>query len=795
MANDREIVIRISADGTAAIAGIRGVGDATGDLGNRTTSVTQSLKSNWLAVAGGITAAYLALGKIWDTMEAAAQLQERMENLDRLTSQYGTTAEGLVGVISANSRGLIGMKDAAEVATDALSKGFTPEQIARMSKYAETLADTSAQTMTTSEAFRTMEQALIGARERGVMRMFGATIDLEAALGKQVGTMTKAEKVQALYTLAMEAAEKRQKALGEGTDSAADRMERFTNSLAQAKFFAGQLILVIGQPLMAVFNVALTFAYGLAGGILAVVATIARLTDELGVTQDRADEIQKRSDRMFTSAATQALQAKENLAAAFDQLKNLGSLSSGAKGAGGLGSIGGDAGENQKQLDKLLELMRKYAAEREEINGAALDRELIKLNAWYDEQTQALKDLNAGKEHYLQLYAVYSDKFDATALARAAKIAEEEMKVWEERRDASIKLEAERVDRMIEEDERLARHQGEMRIATAAAYGTTETDQIRMKAELEQRVLDIRAAGVLMKITDEMTEQEIFSLLEQSAAIHAQIATLKEKEVNDLDARRVVLEREITDLKRQQRDLLFEQDAARTQEAFSKIGGAEFGQNLGVVSAINEGQDQYTKDFEQWSALQDQKIMYLEEIGASEQQIKDAYREYDLQQEAMVNQQKIAMASATFGMLGSLATSLYNLQGQKGGAAFELMKAYRIGETAMNTYSAAVGAYNAMASIPIVGPALGAAAAAAAIAFGMAQVNAIRSMKPGGGVTGSVSAGVPSLSSVTSAPAAKEESKPTPIVNVHIYGNVVSQDEFAREIIPYITKAVSDGAQ
>ena len=241
--------------------------------------------------------------------------------------------------------------------------------------------------------------------------------------------------------------------------------------------------------------------------------------------------------------------------------------------------------------------------------------------------------------------------------------------------------------------------------------------------------------------------------------------------------------------------MLFDQQAARAQEAFSKIGGNEFGTNLTTVAGIAAGQDQYTKDFDAWSKLQDQKIMYLEEIGASEQEIKDAYREYDLQQEAMAQQQKVAMGAATFGMLGSLATSLYDMQGKQGGAAFEAMKAFRIGETLMNTYSAAVGAYNALASIPYVGPALGAAAAAAAIAFGMAQVASISSMKPGGGPAsasvGGLGGGTPSI---PSAPApATQETISSPTVNIHIYGNVVDHDKFARELVPAITKAVADG--
>ena len=291
------------------------------------------------------------------------------------------------------------------------------------------------------------------------------------------------------------------------------------------------------------------------------------------------------------------------------------------------------------------------------------------------------------------------------------------------------------------------------------------------------------------------TNAQLLEILGKEAVLQDQIASSKALEAVELSARRVEVEAKIADLMREQRDLLFEQQTARTQEAFGKIGGSEFGQNLGVVSAINAGEDPYTQDFKRWSDLQDQKIMYLEEIGASEQQIKDAYREYDLQQEAMVNQQKVAMGAATFGMLGSLATSLYNMQGKQGGAAFEAMKAFRIGETLMNTYSAAVGAYNALASIPYVGPALGAAAAAAAIAFGMAQVSAISSMKPGGGPAsasvGGLGGGAPSI---PSAPApATQETISSPTVNVHIYGNVVDHDKFARELVPAITKAIGDG--
>lgn len=64
--------------------------------------------------------------------------------------------------------------------------------------------------------------------------------------------------------------------------------------------------------------------------------------------------------------------------------------------------------------------------------------------------------------------------------------------------------------------------------------------------------------------------------------------------------------------------------------------------------------------------------------------------------------------------------------GKAAKAAQAVQKAQTLYQIGVNTYSAAMGAYTALAGIPIIGPALGVAAAAAAIAFGgqmMAGVN------------------------------------------------------------------------
>lgn len=89
-------------------------------------------------------------------------------------------------------------------------------------------------------------------------------------------------------------------------------------------------------------------------------------------------------------------------------------------------------------------------------------------------------------------------------------------------------------------------------------------------------------------------------------------------------------------------------------------------------------------------------------------------------------QLNLASAKTFFGHM----SALMNTSSKK---MFEIGKAAAIAETIVNTHAAAMGAYKALASIPYVGPFLGAAAAAAALAAGAVQISAIRPQSIGGG--------------------------------------------------------------
>ena len=93
-------------------------------------------------------------------------------------------------------------------------------------------------------------------------------------------------------------------------------------------------------------------------------------------------------------------------------------------------------------------------------------------------------------------------------------------------------------------------------------------------------------------------------------------------------------------------------------------------------------------------------------------------------------QSKVDMIQQAFSMMSQGFLNVAQMGGKYSKQAFGVYKSIKIAETIIATYSSAQKAYSAMADIPYVGPALGVAAAAAAVASGMAQVQAIRAAEP-----------------------------------------------------------------
>jgi hypothetical protein len=119
---------------------------------------------------------------------------------------------------------------------------------------------------------------------------------------------------------------------------------------------------------------------------------------------------------------------------------------------------------------------------------------------------------------------------------------------------------------------------------------------------------------------------------------------------------------------------------------------------------------------------------------------------YEIQRSAVKRKEtqfQLGLAASGFNSMSTIADAFYQLSGKKNKTAFKAYQVVKSGETVVSTGSAAMKAYDSMVGIPFVGPGLGVAAAAAAIAAGAVQLQSIWSASPDGGSSsvGTISGG------------------------------------------------------
>lgn len=152
------------------------------------------------------------------------------------------------------------------------------------------------------------------------------------------------------------------------------------------------------------------------------------------------------------------------------------------------------------------------------------------------------------------------------------------------------------------------------------------------------------------------------------------------------------------------------------------------------------------------SITEEERTNLLKQQSDNRQAIIQAEANYDVAITEATNKkkQKIwqvynATVQSTANVFGGVADAVGAIWGEQSEAA----KGFQAAQAVFNALSAANGAYSAMASIPYVGPALGAAAAAAALASGYANVKAIYATNADGS---NVSTSIASPAALNTAP-------------------------------------------
>ncbi|WP_444959707.1 hypothetical protein [Microbulbifer sp. VVAC002] len=258
-------------------------------------------------------------------------------------------------------------------------------------------------------------------------------------------------------------------------------------------------------------------------------------------------------------------------------------------------------------------------------------------------------------------------------------------------------------------------------------------------AEVEAELKELAAigdpwetfSGVLGDIEGELekeAEQRERMLRAQQAfnSLVSDLQTDEERNLSLLRERLDILEavKDITDEQRQQ---TLGRIADAATEDSSALGGLDSGSD--IESARTELEDWYSTQLDMLEQFRSERAdlnaTWDEEELAIRQQYEEKLTEITQANEDLRRQQQLE----GYGLLMSVASEYYS--GMEGEEAAYMRAALAIGSTLLdekkrnalqsiiaNTQDAAMGAYNAMASIPYVGPVLGAAAAGAVYVTG-----------------------------------------------------------------------------
>ena len=329
-----------------------------------------------------------------------------------------------------------------------------------------------------------------------------------------------------------------------------------------------------------------------------------------------------------------------------------------------------------------------------------------------------------------------------------------------------------------EEEIRLQKMEREYMVANAKME--EEVSELRAKAADKQKY----TAAERRKFLDEAIEKEKqinanelevaqakYDLLQRQAQL-----TQNSKEVNDqLAEAEANLYRVRQQYNEKNRSLTRELNRTINEEGKAaaattvKTEAEMFSERLTQLDKFNDKWEQKNKErhekeakaqAEAWEKMKIETPAGLQPVIDA---ANDAYGE-DVFNKRMAEEQKQRLEEATFNVAKASIDGLADLMeasGEENKRAVEAAKGLRAASATMDAFAAANSAYNAMASIPVVGPALGIAAAAAAIASGIANVRKILATSTSTTTAASASTASPASVASVQAPAIIQEAAAT----------------------------------
>jgi hypothetical protein len=324
---------------------------------------------------------------------------------------------------------------------------------------------------------------------------------------------------------------------------------------------------------------------------------------------------------------------------------------------------------------------------------------------------------------------------------------------------------AERVQKQIEDDKLLI----DLFIAQQGIKAKTFEEEIKLAEEVSEQKKEILQRELDAKIISETEYQiQVLALDQELAQKRAEAAVdnadrelqaFIESNQSKIDANEFLNDEILAQEQvRLEKEAQARRDFEQTRLDEGVINQQEYNDAINAVNAENEeankellaqkaeaDKEQALVDAENQRAVDDlnrvnqfeqrqvdldrareQELANAEKTGADTQLINEKFAKFEEELEKQKNLAKLQAASSTFGNLAAIAGEQSNIG-----------KGFAVAQTLVDTYAAAQAAYLSQAAIPVVGPALGGIAAAAAVAGGLKNVQKISGIKfAKGGVFG-----------------------------------------------------------
>lgn len=281
-----------------------------------------------------------------------------------------------------------------------------------------------------------------------------------------------------------------------------------------------------------------------------------------------------------------------------------------------------------------------------------------------------------------------------------------------------------------EERARIKELVGEIYRLEESQKAAQKAEQDRLKTSEEARRAAEDNAGVIAGLREQLHQTTLAA--DDLAARQAELslndyATPEQVEQVRALARELYAAQQEAALLEQRRSAFTGDAAGAIRGQVSPLSGGAFDDQAARYAAEAAAeQERYTAQLER---LREAKELEIEVIGgyqALEEQMAQEHSDRLMQIEEARVQAMAAQSAAAFGAMASDLEAFAKTFGAENSKMMAIAKAAAIAQTIMETYAGAQKAFSSLAGIPYVGVALGTAAAAAAVAGGMARVAQIR---------------------------------------------------------------------